>query len=108
MLTLTPAYGRDYTSKQAVINDWMTERDFVINQIGHPFDGKYCNRQQLIDGSEGKQVMVRYKRLTMVVVLDVAKDYPVKQVKAGKETIGKAKPYNRSNGSLEERLLRLL
>jgi hypothetical protein len=28
-LTLTPAYGRDYKSKKAVVQDWEDGKDFI-------------------------------------------------------------------------------
>ena len=68
MITLTPAYGRDYKSKTAVLEDWNAGKDFVIQQIGHPYDGRYANKENMKD--EGK-VQLRYAKLTKVVIAEV-------------------------------------
>ena len=64
MITLTPAYGRDYKSKAAVLIDWNKGLDFIINDISSPWDGKPCNRQDL----KNETVKFRYSRLTKVFV----------------------------------------
>ena len=35
MITLIPAYGRDYASAKAVKADWAAGKDFLIAQYGH-------------------------------------------------------------------------
>lgn len=65
MLTLTPAYGRDYKSQKAVKADWDANKDFRIATFG-PLDGKYINKQ---DARPGEKFMVRYARLTKVMPL---------------------------------------
>ena len=62
MMTLTPAYGRDYKSKAAVMEDWNANRNFQIQP-----SGKYINREQV--DAEGIKVMIRYGKLRRVVVL---------------------------------------
>ena len=63
MLTLSPAYGRDYTSQKAVKADWDADKDFVIETFG-PDMGRYINKSQ----APGK-VSIRYAKLTKVVIL---------------------------------------
>jgi len=65
MLILSPAYGRDYKSKKALLADWNAEKDFVIRNFGHPYEGKPCNRQQCV----GETVQFRFDsdRKTAVV-----------------------------------------
>ena len=65
MITLTPAYGRDYVSKKKVLADWNSDRDFIINEIGNPYDGKPANKPQF----QGETVKFRYARLTKVFVV---------------------------------------
>ena len=40
-LTLLPAYGRDYKSKKAIINDLNALKDFIISHTG-----QYINKPQ--------------------------------------------------------------
>ena len=42
MLTISGAYGRDYKSKAAILEDWHAGKDFVIRTFG-PDDGRYIN-----------------------------------------------------------------
>ena len=59
MLTLTPAYGRDYKSFKALREDFTGGKDFILNSYKHPYDGKPCNINDL--KREGvKMVTVRY------------------------------------------------
>lgn len=68
-MTLTPAYGRDYKSKAAVQADFDAGKDFQIASIG-PDSGRYVNKAQLVEAGVG-EVMIRYKRLTMVTAVKV-------------------------------------
>jgi len=63
MMTLTPAYGRDYTSKAKVMADLKANKDFIINEFGNRYDGKPINLEQI-----DQPVMIRYQRLTKVFV----------------------------------------
>ena len=63
MMTLTPAYGRDYTSKAKVLADLKAGKDFIINDIQSRWDGSYINLEQITE-----PVMIRYQRLTKVFV----------------------------------------
>lgn len=62
-LTLTPAYGRDYKSKKEVLEAWESGKDFQINNMFHPDDGRYINKA---DAKPGSRFNIRYKRLTMI------------------------------------------
>lgn len=60
-MTLTPAYGRDYRSKAAVLADLKADKDFL-------FFGKSVNRPQLLE--TGKPFFnVRYNGLRKVTVI---------------------------------------
>jgi hypothetical protein len=63
-MTLTPAYGRDYKSAKAAKADYAENKDFVVNQFGHPADGKYANREDL----NGQSVTLRFGNLRKVCV----------------------------------------
>lgn len=68
MLTLSGAYGRDYTSKAGILADLNAGgRDFVIRTFG-PDDGRYVTGPELVADCI-KQVMVRYKADRQVAVV---------------------------------------
>ena len=68
ILTLVPAYGRDYKSGKEVQEAWDAGKDFQINQFGNPDDGRYINKQ---DAKPGMTLNIRYKKLTGVKVIKV-------------------------------------
>jgi len=70
-MTLTPAYGRDYKSKKAIQADLDADKDFIIADFGHRYEGKPVNKSQLIETGV-KQVNVRYSKLRKVAVLGVS------------------------------------
>ena len=55
MRILTPAYGRDYRSKAAVVADFEKNLDFVESQ-----SGRYINKEQL---AKGEVFLFRYAKL---------------------------------------------
>lgn len=62
--TLTPAYGRVYTSKKQVLADYDAGKDFISQPHGH-----YFNKQDAID-CMATFIKVRYgKRLEKVMVI---------------------------------------
>ena len=66
MTTLTPAYGRDYTNAKDAEASWIKGEDWLIADMSHPGDGRYCSIRD-IDALDG--VMLRYKGSTKLVVL---------------------------------------
>jgi hypothetical protein len=60
-----PAYGRDYTSKAKVMEDWRAGKDFIIQSMD-PNDGRAVN---IADKPAGVTLNIRYKRLTQVCVV---------------------------------------
>jgi len=58
-LILTPAYGRDYNSKDAVLADWNAGKDFKIH------NGPYCSKRDITD----EVVKFRYCKLRRVFYL---------------------------------------
>jgi len=67
-LTLTPAYGRDYTSKAAVQADWRAGKDFIIANAFHRYDGKPINKPQA--DADGLTVNIRYGKLRRIMVIN--------------------------------------
>ena len=69
MITLTPAYGRDYRSKREAVEAFKSGADFILNSFTSQFDGKPCS---IRDFSPGDAVKVRYNNLTRVAVVTVS------------------------------------
>lgn len=67
-LTLVPAYGRDYKSKKAVLADWEANKDFLIQDISSPHDGRYINKQDAAS-LKGTTFNIRYKGCTQIAVI---------------------------------------
>lgn len=59
-LTVTPAYGRDYKSKAAVLADWKAGKDFQC-----AMSGQYLSNTTPLP--TGTVVMIRYSRFTKIV-----------------------------------------
>ena len=64
-VTLLPAYGRDYKTKEAVVKDWAAGKDFVIACIAHPYDGKPINCDQA--ALETDNFSIRFNNATQLV-----------------------------------------
>lgn len=65
MITITPAYGRDYKSKKAVLTDIELNKDFILNDFSSPWDMKPCSPKNDL---KGKSVQVRYGQLKKVFI----------------------------------------
>ena len=63
-ITVTPAYGRDYKSAKAAKTDWNAGKDFILQDITSPWDGKPINKEQA--DAENYKVNIRYKRMTQI------------------------------------------
>ena len=71
-MTLTPAYGRDYKSKKAVLRDWNDGKDFTVSDMFSPYDGKPTNKQDMEQSTE-TEVFIRYKNLTQIAAISLNK-----------------------------------
>lgn len=69
MITLTPAYGRDYNSIKAVITDLESNKDFILNDFTSRYDGKPCS--PLTDFPKDTLLCIRYARLTKITTYKV-------------------------------------
>jgi hypothetical protein len=59
MAVLTPAYGRDYSSQEAIIKDFEAGKDFIFHDPSSRYDGKFCS---IRDFDNGKIVELRYAK----------------------------------------------
>jgi len=57
--TVTPAYGRDYTSARTARADWANDRDFIIQP-----EGRYINKSDA--DKAGLTINIRYNSLSRI------------------------------------------
>ena len=62
-VSAVPAYGRDYKSKKALMEDWNSGKDFLTVGIG---SGGYVSKN---DKPAGMTLSIRYKNQTQVCVI---------------------------------------
>ena len=67
MTTLTPAYNRDYKNKDEVLTDFNNDKDFIINDMFSPYNGKYCNKSDI--KNTYKSVKIRYNKLQKIIIV---------------------------------------
>lgn len=65
-LSVQPAYGRDYKSQKEVRAAWAAGKDFQINDMSSPDDGRYVNRDDL---PAGVKLQVRFGRQLKTMIL---------------------------------------
>jgi len=67
-ITISPAYGRDYTSKANVLADWDANKDFIIQDMR--LSG-YVNKAQVPDLIRDgiTAIQLRYNLMTKVIIL---------------------------------------
>lgn len=58
---LTPAYGRDYTSRAKVLEDFKSDKDFTLTLFGGR--STYANRTSLKDEPDSTHIQFRYAKL---------------------------------------------
>jgi len=63
-VTVSPAYGRDYTSQKAAKADWAAGKDFVIQSIETGAAGRMVSKSE---APASWKIMIRYARMTKVV-----------------------------------------
>ena len=73
MITLTPAYNRDYKNKAAVLTDWRNNKDFILNDITSPYDQRPINLQDVKNILAPCTIKIRYAKLAKLIVIDVIK-----------------------------------
>jgi len=65
-VTVTPAYGRDYKSSAKALEDWYGGKDFILQDVQSPWDGKPINFSDAADA--GLRVKIRYANNQKVVM----------------------------------------
>ena len=68
IITVSPAYGRDYTSAKAALAHWTEGKDFILHDVFSPWNGKPCS---IRDFPAGTTVNIRYQRMRRVAVTSV-------------------------------------
>ena len=72
-MTLTPAYGRDYKNKKAIMIDWQAGKDFIVADMFSPYDGKPANKQDMEREGTETEVLIRYKNLTQIAAIKLSR-----------------------------------
>lgn len=67
---VTPAYGRDYKDSKAALADWEANKDFIIQNVTDPWEGKPCNKSDL-SKSHYTHVNIRYNKRREVLRLEL-------------------------------------
>lgn len=70
-LTLSPAYNRDYKSREQVEKDWNDNKDFVIRTPN--IRGRYINKSDAIWNGV-KEVSIMYDSYTKNHIIKVEED----------------------------------
>jgi len=70
MLTLIPAYGRDYKLKMKVLEDFESDKDFIAMHHNPSVRPTPTNRSNLKRMGELK-VRIRYAKLSKVIIVEV-------------------------------------
>ena len=70
-LTITPAYGRDYTTAEAAKADWEANKDFQIASVNSPNCGAYINKADAALFGGVTSVGIRYAKLTKKTIIQV-------------------------------------
>lgn len=71
MPTVIPAYGRDYRNKAQAIADWEAGKDFILQDISSPWDGKPINKEDAVRAGF-REVNIRFKNMRQIAVVKVA------------------------------------
>jgi len=65
MITLVPAYGRDYTSASYVYQAWKAGKDFRIADVSSQYNGKMCSIRDFPDTT----ARIRYNKKQDVTLI---------------------------------------
>ena len=65
IMTLTPAYGRDYKTAKEAKEAFKGGKDWIIQDMSSPYDGKPANASDL----KGTTVKLRFSNLRKVAVV---------------------------------------
>jgi hypothetical protein len=65
-LTVTGAYGRDYSNATDALRDWKNGKDFLIAGTR-----SYVNLEDALHNPEIKEIRIRYAKLSKVTIIDL-------------------------------------
>lgn len=68
-LTITPRYT-DYKSRVEAEQAFAAGKDFTVSDMSSQWDGKACNRQDLLDAGYDA-ARIRYRKLTQVTFVEI-------------------------------------
>lgn len=71
MITLTPAYGRDYKSKKAAVDAFLAGQDFILNVPPFHSDARYNGKPVNLAQLQEKVVKLRYDQLRKVTLVNL-------------------------------------
>ena len=67
-ITIKPAYGKDYATRQDVIDAWFDNKDFLIESMDRPIKtGRYISLFDVITYSPKAEVIYTYKSFGIVL-----------------------------------------
>lgn len=72
MITVSPAYGRDYKTAEEAFTAWKGNKDFKIETPGYP--GYINSADALRLGVPGDTIRIRYTKKTLLLVIRVNPD----------------------------------
>jgi|10_taG_2_1085330.scaffolds.fasta_scaffold16055_5 hypothetical protein len=69
-MTVSPAYGKDYTTAKDAIAAWNSGKDFIIRSVNHPYRGMYVSRWEVANETlvipTVETVYIRYNKETAI------------------------------------------
>lgn len=71
-MVLTPAYGRDYLTKDQAIQDFLNGKDFIFHDLTSPYDGKYCS---IRDFQVGQAIAIRYGQYRKITTFQIKTEH---------------------------------
>lgn len=69
IITVVPAYGRDYKTRKEVLADWEADKDFLVQNMT---ESGYINRSQAQQQLKpGDTINIRYKGLREILPIKI-------------------------------------
>ena len=70
MIILSPAYGRNYTTQERARDDFLNNKDFIIESKG-PSCGRYCDVAGLRLTHPDETIEIQFANKTKAVMVEV-------------------------------------
>jgi len=71
MITIIPAYHRDYKTRLEVIEDWNTNRDFIVYDRYHPYHRNPINKLDAKRDKHIHSVLIKYDLTRKTIRIEV-------------------------------------